>query len=1119
VGGSLHHKLGGTPLGPAEAASLVEKLASAMHEAHHKGVIHRDLKPANVLLAEDGTPKITDFGLARKLDQVGQTQTGAVMGTPSYMAPEQAAGKSKELGPACDVYALGAILYECLTGRPPFRAATVMDTLMQVVNEEPVPPGRLNPRVPLDLETICLKCLEKEPARRYDTALSLAQDLRRFLAHQPVLARPVGRLGRLGRWCRRNPSLAGSLAAAALILVVGAAVSTVFAIQATRAEQAEKGERLKAEGLAVKEAAARKSAEDRREEATRERDRAEGLLYASQLELARTAWLDNNGPLALHHLDSTRWDFRGWEHDHLYTHFTRNQHTFHGHTGPVQCVCFSPDGRYVLSGSTQGYLDKVGEEMGELMLWDLITGEPVYSLKAHKEDVNCVCFSPDGKRMASGAGDLSTPTRPGEVKLWDAKTGQHLSTLKGHTSAVSSVNFSPDGKRILSGSFDGTVKVWDAQTGKPISTFRANDTTIFSACFSPDGQRILCGSGHVAMLLDAQSGELAHIFDVKGWKVQSVCFSPDGKRALTGSQLGSVKLFDVETARELRPLIGHGDYVMSASFSPDGTRILSAGYDNTLKLWDAETGQLLDTLNGHTDIVSSAAFSPDGTRIVSGSSDMTVKVWDVRARRQAQPFKGHGARVTSICFSPCGRRVLSGSSDRTVKVWDASTGEVISTLQGPTGIVEHAAFSPDGKRIVSAGGVYRLTGKPLAELWVWDVQTGRNLLTLEGHTNSVSCAVFNADGTRIISGSGDGTVKVWNAFTGEELLTLKGHRSPVHCVAVCPIGDFIAAGSGYSGLIGPSWPELKVWDAKTGRQICNLDEDNSTTVWGVCFSPDGTRMLSTSSNSIKVWNVMTGEQLLALEGHTAGVVRVCFSPDGTRILSGSADHSLKLWNAQTGQETFTLKGHSGPVGGVCFSPDGKRIVSSGGGHPNRPGEIIMWDASASQEIRTFEKHRHYVRTVSFSPDGLLLFGKDLKGKVVAWNTRTGRLLAHAPREMPEGEPILRLPDGRTLGRRIIGDGVLLIDTRKEMRSRERLAGWSRFDPDWHRSQLLASKQSEKSFAASFHLGRLLREYPYDASLHMQRAHALAQLGRAEEAATHLMHALFLHPRTDFKCVQ
>jgi tRNA A-37 threonylcarbamoyl transferase component Bud32 len=412
-GGSLAARLSGTPLPPKEAARVVEQLARGIHYAHGKGIVHRDLKPANVLLTEDGTPKVTDFGLAKRVEVgSGLTVTGAILGTPEYMAPEQAGGGGKRVGPAADVYALGAILYECLTGRPPFRAATALDTILQVVSQEPASVRQLQPGVPADLETICHRCLQKEPGKRYARAEDLAEDLRRLQAGEPIRARPVGSAERAWRWCRRNPMVAGLLTAVAATLLLGTGVATYFAI------------------------AARASAKQLERQLTR----AEGLVYAGRIDRAQQYWREGNAVAALDQLDRCRWDYRGWEHDYLHTLFNASHLTLKGHMGPVRSVCFSPDGRRLASASG----DLRGK--GEVKVWDAQTGEEQITLRGHTDLVHNVCFSPDGRRLASAGGFI-----PGEVKVWDARTGQEQITLRGHAATVLSVCFSPDGRRLASG--------------------------------------------------------------------------------------------------------------------------------------------------------------------------------------------------------------------------------------------------------------------------------------------------------------------------------------------------------------------------------------------------------------------------------------------------------------------------------------------------------------------------------------------------------------------------------------------------------------------------------------------------------------------------------------------
>jgi eukaryotic-like serine/threonine-protein kinase len=937
-GGSLAQRLDGTPLPSHQAARLVETLARAMHAAHQAGVVHRDLKPANVLLTADGTPKITDFGLAKKLDSdAGQTQSGAIMGTPSYMAPEQAGGKSNEIGPAADTYALGAILYECLTGRPPFKASTPLDTVLQVVSDEPVPPRQLQSKTPRDLETICLKCLQKAPGKRYTTAADLAEDLRRFQAQEPIQARPVGRLERGVKWAKRRPAVAALLAAlmlAALGLVGGGAWFTNSlqnALGAAKDSTEAKGKALEAErdalgaakdsaeakGKALEaEREAKEKAQNEKSLADAARTKAEWLAYAGQITLAQREWQDGDVGHARDLLGACQGNLRGWEYDYLATLFNKNQRTLRGHTGPLMSVAFSPDGKRLVSGG-------IGNTVN---VWDAQTGQETLSLTGHASMVFSVAFSPDGKRLVSGSGDET-------VKVWDALTGKETLTLKGHAGPVGSVAFSPDGKRLVSGAVN-IVMVWDAQTGQETLTLKGNTGGDFRVAFSPDGKRLVSGSADGALKVwDAQTGQETLTLKGHAGPVFSVAFSPDGKRLVSCSQDKTVKVWDAQTGQETLNLTGHTGPVISVAFSPDGKRLVSGGADNTLKTWDAQTGQETLALKGHNGAVLSVAFSPDGKRLVSGSWDGTVKVWDAQISQEPLTLKGHFGQVRSVAFSPNSKRLVSGGADGTLKVWDAQTGQETLTLKKHTGPVNSVAFSPDGTRLVSGGGD--------GILKVWDAQTGQETLTLKGHTGSVNSVAFSPDGKRLVSGSQDKTVKVWDAQTGQETLNLKGHAYAVLSVAFSPDGKRLVSGSG-DGTI-------KVWDAQTGQETLNL-KGYTGGIQSVAFSPDGKRLVSGGANTVKVWDAQTGQETLALEtftlkGHNSLVNSVAFSPDGKRLVSGSSDGSVNVWDAQTGQETLTLKGHAGPVNCVAFSPDGKHLASG-----NADGTIKVWDADRAAEL-------------------------------------------------------------------------------------------------------------------------------------------------------------------------
>jgi WD40 repeat protein len=1029
-GGSLTQAISSQPsaISQKEAARLIAAVARAVHYAHQRGILHRDLKPGNILLASvpasggrkppDGReqsgglrpplaeciPFVTDFGLAKRIEGDSKlTRSGAIVGTPSYMAPEQARGE-KGLSVAADVYSLGAILYELLTGRPPFQAATPLDTVLQVLDKEPERPRLLAPQIDRDLETICLKCLDKDPKRRYESAAGLAHDLEHWLAGETITARRSSAWERAVRWAKRRPALAGMVTVSAISLL---GLLILAGLLWQNAEQ-------RAGMVKDLETAHRDLDQAREERATTFAERAAALaqtrdlqdkaariVYDVDMQFAHAAYRANDGQGLLARLEQYQpkpgqEDRRGFEWRYLWRlchaeRFSLNAHPIPAGTptsgGPAPVIlAFSPDGKMLATTS----LDK------QIKLWDSATGELIRTLPL-ADPVVSFTFTSNGKELHALV--------PSKAKA-DPKVFEGLRKLMEEAAAGKA-------KPSLQGLLDCfAFQNLDVEGKQPARMERFN----LEQLASPLSMFLLMARPEMAGAM------LTGIIALKGQIINPMCLalSPDRKTlAIAGlstplpfqpgkdQQESVVLLWDLAEGKEQAILKGHTGFIIALAFAPDGRRLASAGSDKTIRFWSVE-GNAGATLGDLATMVTSLAYSADGKVLATGSADGAVNLLDAANGGLQKTFIGHTNPVVNVALTPDGKTLASASVDGIVKLWDATEGPgpvrrrlgrrtlalALSpngrtlTVVDQAGIVhfydpvtgreqrtvptqgearagyQRAAISPNGKTVA----VTDLQTVSLAEIdSTKQVQPLENpggvkytvAFTLDGKVlNGVAYTLaFSPDGKTLALGTGSarksGEIVLWDLTTKQRRAVLPGHSNHVVSLAFSPDGKTLASGS--------LDKTVKIWDIAANTEVRTIS-GFAKDVSALAYTRDGHKLAIAASDTISIRDTATGEETLTLRGYSLHIIDMAFSDDGARLATaaGTDIHSdrvkgggVRLWDLTTGQEVLNLAGPTDIVTHVAFSPDGRRLVSAstvGGGvfqvfANTGTSELAIWDAS------------------------------------------------------------------------------------------------------------------------------------------------------------------------------
>ena len=951
-GPSLAKMVAQQPLPAKRAAAYVKTMAEAVHFAHEHGILHRDLKPSNVLIDANDRPRVTDFGLAKRFEGESEvTLSGQVVGSPSYMPPEQAAAKRGKVSRRSDVYGLGTMLYHLLTGRAPFQAATLTDTLDQVLNTEPVALRLVNPAVPRDLETVCLKCLEKEPAKRYPTALTLAEELGRYLNGQPVLARPIGTTGKVWRWCQRQPVRAGLVAALLFVFALGL---TGVLWQWRRAES----QRASAEAQALL---------ARRNAYAGDMKEVQRVLEETDLGRAREL-LDLHRPRRQSPIQT---DVRGWEWRYLWARCRSDERfTLHQYSNAVSALAFSPDGKWLA----------VRREGGAVALWDaaaqrLLDELPANAAHGWRWCNKAMAFSPRENLLAWGNVDAR-----GEavVSLRHVSGKIDLAPLP-HSFDLVSLAFSPDARVIATLDCDGIVRVWDVASQQVVASFptRRVDFWAEPAVAAPEATATLAPDGTVGPWHTNASPVQPRFTTTSGFTEHYGCviFSPVGRLLAVGEANPRIRLLDWATGKEKMPISAPApaDGITALAFSPDG-RLLAAGYgaaDKDVHVWDLETTNEV-RLSGHRGWIASLAFSPDGQTLASAGMDQTICLWDVKRRTPPRQLHGDRDEIWAIAWSPDGHHLVTGAKDGSVRYWDPAAKPPAAYSVLPTNIWSWSlSFLPDSKAFLTVT-------RPEGAVVQWDAANLQKVSLPFLGTNHSSLDL-SRDGRWLALGDTKGNLRVWD-FSAHRLATnLVFPEALIFAVVFSPRGGLVGCGAyAPDGRI-----VTKLWEVPTWREI-SLQGISLQHLQEVDFSPnEGTVALGYEDGTAAWWDLVTRKRLEFFDCHYASPVRVRFSPDGRRFATAGMNGLLALWDVATRQAAPIGRSYRSGLHDLVFSPDGRRLITTG----TSPKDLVkFWDVETGRDLVTLPGEPGlFCHHIGFSPDGNTLFADSMEGIAMLWH--------------------------------------------------------------------------------------------------------------------------------------